>query len=79
MVPGPSLLVKAGHTIVCPDLRGYGRSAKPKTDPDHEPYSKRAMAADIHLLRWGLGHERFAVVGHDQGSYVAIRPALDAP
>jgi len=42
------LLVEAGHTVVCPDLRGYGRSSKPKTDPYHEPYSKRAMAADIH-------------------------------
>ena len=27
----------------------------------------------------GLGHERFAVVGHDRGSYVAMRLALDAP
>lgn len=73
------LLLKAGHTVVCPDLRGYGRSAKPKTDPRHEPYSKRAMAADIHALMRGLGHERFAVVGHDRGSYVAMRLALDAP
>ena len=36
--------------MVCPDLRGYGRSSKPKTDPDHEPYSKRAMGAD-QILR----------------------------
>jgi haloacetate dehalogenase len=73
------LLVEAGHTVVCPDLRGYGRSSKPKTDPNHEPYSKRAMAADIYALMRGLGHERFAVVGHDRGSYVAMRLALDAP
>ena len=73
------LLVAAGHTVVCPDLRGYGRSSKPKTDPYHEPYSKRAMAADIRALMRGLGHERFAVVGHDRGSYVAMRLALDAP
>ena len=26
-----------------------------------------------------LGHERFAVVGHDRGSYVALRLALDHP
>jgi haloacetate dehalogenase len=73
------LLVAAGHTVVCPDLRGYGRSAKPPTTPDHSPYSKRAMAGDIVRLMHHLGHDRFAVVGHDRGSYVAARLALDAP
>ncbi|TWF95396.1 alpha/beta fold hydrolase [Saccharopolyspora dendranthemae] len=73
------LLVEAGYSVVCPDLRGYGRSSKPATTPDHEPYSKRVMAADMGNLMRGLGHERFAVVGHDRGSYVAMRLALDAP
>lgn len=73
------LLVAAGHTVVCPDLRGYGRSAKPATTPDHAPYSKRAMAGDVVALMRALGHERFAVVGHDRGSYVALRTALDHP
>ncbi|WP_182113532.1 MULTISPECIES: alpha/beta fold hydrolase [unclassified Actinotalea] len=73
------LLVAAGHTVVCPDLRGYGRSSKPATTPDHAPYSKRAMAGDVLALMRHLGHERFAVVGHDRGSYVAFRLALDAP
>ncbi len=67
------------HTVVCPDLRGYGESAKPPTTADHEPYSKRAMARDCVALMRKLGHERFAVVGHDRGSYVATRLALDAP
>src|SRR4051794_2590432 len=71
------LLVAAGHTVVCPDLRGYGESSKPPTTPDHSPYSKRAMAADIHALMRTLGHERFAVVGHDRGSLVAFRLAMD--
>jgi haloacetate dehalogenase len=31
-------------TVVAADLRGYGGSSKPPTRPDHEPYSKRAMA-----------------------------------
>ena len=35
----------ARFTVVCPDLRGYGASSKPPTTADHEPYSKRAMAA----------------------------------
>jgi haloacetate dehalogenase len=73
------LLAAAGHTVVCPDLRGYGRSSKPPTTPDHAPYSKRAMAGDVVALMHELGHERFAVVGHDRGSYVALRTALDHP
>jgi haloacetate dehalogenase len=73
------LLVAAGHTVVCPDPRGYGQSAKPVTTADHRPYSKRAMAGDVLALMRQLGYERFAVVGHDRGSYVAARLALDAP
>jgi haloacetate dehalogenase len=73
------LLVAAGHTVVCPDLRGYGRSSKPATAPDHAPYAKRTMAGDILALMRRLGHNRFAVVGHDRGSYVAMRLALDSP
>jgi haloacetate dehalogenase len=37
------------------------------------------MAADVLALMRRLGHERFAVVGHDRGSYVALRLALDHP
>jgi haloacetate dehalogenase len=73
------LLAAAGNTVVCPDLRGYGQSSKPPTTPDHAPYSKRAMAGDVVRLMQLLGHERFAVVGHDRGSYVALRTALDHP
>ncbi|MFD4630874.1 alpha/beta fold hydrolase [Streptomyces sp. NPDC058284] len=73
------LLAAAGHTVVCPDLRGYGESDKPPTDELHRPYSKRAMADDCLALMRRLGHERFAVVGHDRGAYVATRLALDHP
>ncbi len=73
------LLVDAGFLVVCPDLRGYGGSSKPPTTHDHAPYSKRAMAGDGISLMRGLGHETFAVVGHDRGSYVAMRMALDHP
>jgi haloacetate dehalogenase len=66
-------------TVVCPDLRGYGRSSKPLPDPAHRAYCDRAMAADLVDLMRALGHERFAVVGHDRGSYVAYRCALDHP
>ncbi|GAA4531722.1 MULTISPECIES: alpha/beta hydrolase [Nonomuraea] len=72
-------LLAARHTVVCPDLRGYGRSSKPQTTPGHEPYSKRAMARDLVALMRALGHDRFAVAGHDRGAYVAHRLAADHP
>jgi haloacetate dehalogenase len=72
-------LLAAHHTVVCPDLRGYGRSTKPPTRADPSQSSKRAMAADVRELMHALGHERFGVVGHDRGSAVAYRLALDSP
>jgi haloacetate dehalogenase len=66
-------------TVVCPDLRGYGDSDKPRSDQSHQVYSKRVMARDqIELMR-ELGFERFAVVGHDRGARVARRLSLDHP
>ena len=64
-------------TVVAADLRGYGESSKPPTTPDHEPYSKRAMARDQVAVMRQLGFERFSVVGHDRGARVAYRLALD--
>src|SRR5215212_2520358 len=49
------------HTVICPDLRGYGGSTGPATTPDHEPYSNRAMGRDIVAVMDALGHDRFAV------------------
>jgi haloacetate dehalogenase len=66
-------------TVVCPDLRGYGDSDKPPSDATHEPYSKRTMAREQLELMRQLGHERFALVGHDRGARVARRLALDQP
>ncbi len=65
--------------LVCPDLRGYGDSAKPATTPDHYPYSKRAMALDMVEAMGALGHRQFFVAGHDRGARVAHRLALDHP
>ncbi|MEU0933028.1 alpha/beta hydrolase [Embleya sp. NPDC005971] len=66
------------HTVICPDLRGYGASDKPAAD-DPEVYAKRTMAADVVSLAAALGHERFALVGHDRGALVAFRAGLDHP
>jgi pimeloyl-ACP methyl ester carboxylesterase len=68
----------ADHTVICPDLRGYGASDQP-ADIDGQTYSKRTMAADVVALAKALGHERFALVGHDRGALVAIRAGLDHP
>ncbi len=65
--------------LVLPDLRGYGDSAQPAGEPDHANYSKRVMALDLLHLMQALGHERFAVCGHDRGGRVAHRLALDHP
>jgi haloacetate dehalogenase len=72
-------LLARGFTVVCPDLRGYGQSSKPRSAPGHEPHSKRAMARDAVALMHHLGHDRFAVAGHDRGCYVAFRTAMDHP
>lgn len=67
----------AEHTVICPDLRGYGASDKPAQEGD--AYSKRTMAADVVALARALGHERFALAGHDRGALVAFRAGLDHP
>ena len=67
------------HTVVCPDLRGFGRSSKPADSPDHAGSSKRAKARDCVELMRALGFERFALAGHDRGSYTAFRTAMDHP
>ena len=67
------------YTVVCPDLRGYGGSTVPPDAPDHAQASKRAMGADVVALMAALGHERFALAGHDRGSCAAFRTAMDHP
>jgi haloacetate dehalogenase len=66
-------------TVVATDLAGYGDSLRPVPAADHAPHSKRAMAFDQIQAMAALGHERFAVAGHDRGGRVAYRMALDHP
>ena len=72
-------LAEAGHRVVCPDLRGYGASHAPPAGEKASNYSKRAVAAELVDVMVRLGHDRFAVVGHDRGGRVAYRLALDHP
>ncbi|MDQ0377336.1 alpha/beta fold hydrolase [Amycolatopsis thermophila] len=67
----------ADHTVIVPDLRGYGDSDKPADTG--ETYSKRTMAADVVAVARAFGHARFALAGHDRGALVAIRAGLDHP
>ncbi|OYN98732.1 alpha/beta hydrolase [Enemella evansiae] len=65
--------------VVAPDLRGYGASDKPPTEPDHASYSFRAMAQDLVELMRGLGFERFAIAAHDRGARATARLLADHP
>src|SRR4051794_27117633 len=60
-------------------MRGYGQSDKAPIRPDHAQQSKRVVADDLVRLMRALGHPRFHAVGHDRGSYVVLRAALDHP
>jgi haloacetate dehalogenase len=66
-------------TVVAADLHGYGDSFRPPVSEDHSAHSKRALAADLRDAMRELGHETFAVAGHDRGGRVAYRMALDHP
>ena len=62
------------HTVIAPDLRGFGQSAKPSGG-----YTKKAMAQDIHALALSLGYRRATIVGHDIGLMVAYAYAAQYP
>lgn len=65
-------------TCVFADLRGYGSSSQPR-DMRPDAFSKRAMAGDMVAVMRHLGHERFALAGHDRGGRCSYRLALDHP
>jgi haloacetate dehalogenase len=64
------------YSVICPDLRGYGESSKPK---GLQNYSFREMGRDQLALMRMLGFARFDLVGHDRGARTAHRMTLDAP
>src|SRR6266566_4259898 len=67
-------LLARHHTVVVPDLRGAGGSAKPESG-----YDKKNMAVDIHELTASLGLDRVRIVGHDIGLMVAYAYAAQFP
>jgi len=62
------------HTVIAPDLRGFGDSSKPDGG-----YDKKTMAQDIHALAAALGFKRVRIVGHDIGLMVAYAYAAQFP
>jgi len=72
-------LITAGFTVVCPDMRGYGRSSKAIVRDSHRQQAKREVADDLADLMSQFGLDQFAVVGHDRGGNVAFRLAMDYP
>ena len=66
--------VAKSHTVIAPDLRGFGQSSKPLTG-----YTKKSMAQDVHALAQALGYRHAIVVGHDIGLMVAYAYAAQYP
>src|ERR1700733_230458 len=66
-------------TVIIADLPGYGWSDMPRSDDEHTPYTKRAMARTMVEAMEQLGHVHFGLAGHDRGGRVAYRLALDHP
>ena len=62
------------HTVVAPDLRGFGQTTKAESG-----YNKKTMAQDVHALVASLGYQHEQVVGHDIGLMVAYAYAAQYP
>src|SRR6056297_467236 len=74
MVP----LLADSYDLIIPDLRGFGDTEKPyegKSDQNGAPI----LADDLEALSDALGLNRFGLVSHDVGSFVAQAFARQAP
>ena len=60
--------------VIAVDQRGIGLSDKPA-----DGYDTGTLAADLVALMDALGHERFAVAGHDTGFAISYALAADHP
>jgi pimeloyl-ACP methyl ester carboxylesterase len=62
------------HTVIAPDLRGFGEPAEPEGG-----YDKKTMAQDVHALATSLGYKHIGIAGHDIGLMVAYAYAVQFP
>src|SRR5205809_4839738 len=69
-------LLARRFTVICADLRGYGRSGCPASAPDHAPYAKRAMARDLVTAMDPRRLPRFSLGGPASGDRLSYRRAL---
>lgn len=69
-----SALAEEGFEAIAVDPRGIGQSSRPLSGYDTEQ-----SAADMHALMQSLGHDRYAVVGHDVGVWIGYALASDFP
>ena len=68
-------LADRGYRLVFVDQRAQGRSAPAPS----ESWTLHQMAADVTALAGTLGLERYAVLGHSYGAFVALQNAVDFP
>ena len=61
-------------TVIAPDMRGVGESAKTAAG-----YDKKNMAVDMHELMNKLGYKKINLAGHDIGLMVAYAYAAQFP
>ena len=62
------------YTVIAPDPRGVGLSDKPA-----HGYDLATLASDLVALMATLGHQRFAMFGHDVGMWTGYALAADYP
>ncbi len=62
------------HTVIVPDLRGFGDSSRPQAG-----YDKKTQAVDMRAVVTALGFDHAQVVGHDIGLMVAYAYAASYP
>ena len=73
---GVAPLLARNFTVICADLRGYGRSGCPASATDHAPYAKRSMARDMVTVMERLGFLRFALDHPDRVDRLAVLDIL---
>lgn len=67
-------LVAAGYRVVAPDLKGFGRSDRPRRG-----YDPATLADEISQLIRNLHARKAVLVGHDWGGAVALATAFRHP
>ena len=67
------------YKVIALDLRGYGGSSKPSSDPSHKMYAKSSLAQDVVTVMDRLNHDKFYVCGHDRGARVTHQLCVNYP